>query len=67
MDAPGREVWRTLKKLELLSVALGVTRTFLGSCSPNVLRASEFDDTCINIIMIYLEKTRITKRLSTNY
>ena len=50
MDAPGRIVWRALKKLDLLSVAPEVTHTLLSSCSPNVLRA-EFDDTCINIIL----------------
>ena len=50
MDAPGREVWRALKKLDLLSVAPEVTHTLLSSCSPNVLRA-EFDDTCINTVL----------------
>ena len=33
------EVWRALKKLELLSAAPGATLTLL-SCSPNFLRAS---------------------------
>ena len=50
MDAPGRKVWRALKKLDLLSVAPEVTHTLLSSCSPKVLRA-EFDDTCINMIL----------------
>lgn len=55
-------------KLELLSVAPSVIHTLLSLCSPNVVRASEFDDTCINItLMIYLEETRITKRLYTKY
>lgn len=37
-------------KLELLSVAPRVIRTLLSLCSPNVVRATELDDTCINII-----------------
>ena len=35
-------------KLELLSVEPRAIRTLLSLCSPNVVRSSEFDDTCIN-------------------
>ena len=62
-----REVWRALKKLELLSATPRATLTHL-SCSPNFLRASYLDERTLTyepIVNLWMRDKDPIKNLQT--